>query len=151
MPSTARPVAHQGFGALDISAVFVGGAIGTTLRVAVDVALPHTPTEFAFGTLLVNTVGSFLLGLLVSGLWPRVPGWARAGLGAGLLGSFTTFSALALSIVTLAEAGNIMLAMVTVAASLALGLLAAGVGLSLGGRATGATSGRHAPIDGVTE
>ena len=143
-------------GARDIAAVLVGGALGTTLRVLVDAALPHSPTQFAVSTLLVNTFGAFLLGLLVAALWPRVPGWARAGLGAGLLGSFTTFSALAISVVALSEAGDAPLAVVTVVASLALGLLAAGAGLSLGRGlgnrlGPGGTATHETPLDEVTE
>ncbi len=146
MTSTAHPVARARPGLRDIIAVLAGGAMGTALRLAVDAALPHTPDQVALGTILVNTVGSFALGLLVALAWPRLPRWARAGLGAGLLGSFTTFSALAVSVVALGETGGAVLAVLTVAASLALGLLAAGAGLALGRRGA-----RRPAIDEVTE
>jgi len=156
MATPAHPVARPRPGVRDIAAVLVGGALGTTLRVAADAALPHSPTQFALSTLLVNTLGAFVLGLLVAALWPRVPGWSRAGLGAGLLGSFTTFSALAVSVVALAESGDALLVVVTVAASLALGLLAAAAGLSLGRRLgnrlrPGGTATHETPLDEVTE
>jgi CrcB protein len=139
MPSTPHLVVDHRRGALEIVAVVIGGAVGTGLRLAVDAAVPHSPTQFAASTLLVNTVGAFVLGLLVATLWPRVPTWARAGLGAGLLGSFTTFSALAVSVVALAEAGDVLVAVITIIASLALGLLAAWAGLALGGARDRAT------------
>ncbi|MBX9719005.1 MAG: CrcB family protein [Microbacteriaceae bacterium] len=115
-------------------AVFVGGLIGTTLRVLVDVALPHDPTAFAFSTLLVNVVGAFVLGLLVAALWPRVPGWVRVGLGPGILGSFTTFSALAVSVVALAQNSDVVGAVLSIVLSIGLGMLAAVAGLALGAR-----------------
>jgi fluoride exporter len=69
-----------------------------------------------------------------------VPGWLRAGLGVGLLGSFTTFSALAVSLVALTSLNEWMLALLYLVASIALGLGAAWAGLRLGGR-------KVAPID----
>lgn len=117
-----------------IVAVLLGGALGTGLRLAVDVALPHGGSEFPFGTLLVNVAGSFVLGLLVGRLWTTAPDWLKAGLGPGVLGSFTTFSALAVSAVELVDAGAALTAATYVAASVAGGLLAAALGLRLAGR-----------------
>jgi fluoride exporter len=121
-------------------AVVVGGLVGTGLRLGLDTVIPHRDSGFPFSTLLVNIVGAFALGLLVARLWPRLPDWARAGLGAGLLGSFTTFSALAVSLVSLAAANEWMLAVVYLLASLAVGLAAAWAGLRIGSR-------RATPID----
>jgi CrcB protein len=119
---------------MTVIAVLLGGALGTALRLVVDVALPHEDTGFPLGTLLVNVAGSFALGALVARLWPVAPPWLRAGLGAGLLGSFTTFSAVALSAVTLSAAGLAPVAIGYVTASLIGGLGAALLGLRLGGR-----------------
>lgn len=118
----------------DLLAVFVGGLIGTTLRVLLDLAIVHDLDEFAISTLLVNVVGAFLLGLLVAALWPRVPGWVRVGLGPGILGSFTTFSALAVSVVALAQGGEVVGAVLSIVLSIGFGMLAAGAGLALGAR-----------------
>lgn len=117
-----------------VLAVLLGGAVGTGLRLAIDVALPPGGADFPFGTLLVNVVGSFALALLVGRLWGSAPDWLKAGLGPGLLGSFTTFSALAVSAVELADAGAVLTAAVYVAASIGGGLAAALLGLRLGGR-----------------
>ncbi len=119
---------------LDLLAVFVGGLIGTTLRVLLDGAIPNALDEFALSTLLVNVTGSFVLGLLVAALWPHVPGWVRVGLGPGILGSFTTFSALAVSVVALAQSGDIVAAVLSIVLSIGFGMLAAWAGLALGAR-----------------
>ncbi|HEU4806754.1 MAG TPA: CrcB family protein [Homoserinimonas sp.] len=123
-------------GRREVAAVLLGGMLGTGIRLAVDVLMPHGSAEVPVGTLLVNTVGSFTLGLLISTLWgrPGVPYWLKAGAGAGLLGAFTTFSAIMVSLVAQAASGQWMLASGYLIASVALGLLAAGVGLRLGRR-----------------
>lgn len=117
-------------------AVLVGGAVGTGLRLAVDLLLPHGGATFPFGTLLVNVVGTFALGVLVGRAWGALPEWLKAGLGPGLLGSFTTFSAVAVSAVELADTGAGLSAAAYVAASIAGGLLAALLGLATGARRT---------------
>jgi CrcB protein len=131
----------------EILAVLVGGMAGTGLRLVADLLLPHDDTGFPLGTLLVNVVGSFALGVLVSRMWPRVPAWMRAGLGAGLLGSFTTFSALMVSLVAQVSLGSWWLAAGYLVLSLALGFAAAVLGLRLGrGRRS-----YEEPIDWIDE
>ena len=133
---TTQTPGRVGATPLDLLAVFVGGLIGTTLRVLIDVSVVHDLDEFALSTLLVNTVGPFVLGLLVAALWPRVPGWVRVGLGPGILGSFTTFSALAISVVALARTGEIVVAVLSIVLSIGFGMLSAWAGLALGARHT---------------
>jgi CrcB protein len=115
-----------------VVAVFAGGIVGTGLRLLVDVLLPHGGAEFPIGTFLINLVGSFALGALVAEVWPVSPVWLRAALGPGLLGSFTTFSALAVSAVDLTAAGAGVSAIVYVAASVVGGIAAAALGIRLG-------------------
>lgn len=109
-----------------ILAVFIGGLVGTGLRVAVDTLL-----GLEIATLAVNVVGSFVLGLLVARLWPAASTWLKAALGPGLLGSFTTFSAFA---VILVELGFTLEGLLYLGATLVLGLGAALLGLRLGAR-----------------
>jgi len=116
----------------DLLAVLVGGAVGTALRLGIDTVIPHGDTDFPVSTLAINTLGAFVLGFLVARVWPAATSWLRAGLGAGLLGSFTTFSALAVSLVSLTAAGFGMLALAYLVATLVLGLAAAALGLRLG-------------------
>ena len=128
----------------DVLAVILGGAIGTALRLVIDLAIPHSDTSFPFSTLAVNTVGAFTLAVLVARVWSRSPSWVRAGLGAGLLGSFTTFSAVAVAMVTLTLSGEWMLAVGFLVASILMGLGAAALGLRLG-------YGTRPPLDLVDE
>jgi CrcB protein len=119
-------------------AVLAGGAVGTGLRLAVDLLLPHGRADLPIGTFLVNLVGSFALGVLVARVWPVAPEWLRVALGPGLLGSFTTFSALAVSAVELTSSGADVTAIVYVAASLVGGIAAAALGIRLGAPAASA-------------
>lgn len=125
MTTTSRP------GWRELTAVLVGGMLGTGARLAVDLTLPYSASGFPWGTLAINVAGSFLLGALVSTLWtrPTTPAWLKAGLGAGALGAFTTFSAVMVSAVALSSAGEWMLAVGYLVASVALGLAAATLGL----------------------
>ncbi|CAN5464704.1 fluoride efflux transporter CrcB [soil metagenome] len=118
----------------EASAVVVGGVVGTGLRFTLDTVIPHSDTEFPLSTLLINIVGSFALGALVATLWRRTstPNWLKVGLGTGTIGSFTTFSALIVSLVTEAQHGLWMLAVLYLALSLVLGLGAAFLGLGIG-------------------
>lgn len=117
-----------------VAAVAVGGMLGTGARLGLDAVLPHPDAGWAWSTLIANVVGALTLGLLVARVWPGAPEWMRAGLGAGLLGSFTTFSAVAVAAVAMTDAGAGPLALAYVALSIALGLAAAFAGLALGAR-----------------
>jgi CrcB protein len=118
----------------DLAAVIAGGAVGTALRLGLDALVPHGDDAFPVSTLIVNVLGAFALGLLVARLWGSAPSWLRAGLGPGLLGSFTTFSALAVALVTLVDAEQWMTALGYLVVTLVLGFGAAVLGLRLGRR-----------------
>ena len=119
---------------MNLLAVFLGGLAGTGLRLGLDALLPHqTPGAFPWSTLVINVAGSFALGLLVARVWPIAPEWLRFALGTGFLGSFTTFSALVVSLLQL-TADFPLVAAVYLLASLVLGLGAAWLGLTLGRR-----------------
>ncbi|MFC6356030.1 fluoride efflux transporter FluC [Luethyella okanaganae] len=114
--------------------VLLGGAIGTGLRLALDTALPHGDADFPWSTLAINILGALALGWLVGGLWtrPSVPHWVKAGIGPGLLGSFTTFSAVMVSLVAQTSAGLFWLAAGYAGVSIVLGFGAAALGLWAG-------------------
>jgi CrcB protein len=122
--------------------VALGGALGSTLRFAVGRALVGLGPDLPWGTLAVNAVGSALGGLvwgLLATSW--LPPGARAPLAVGFLGGLTTFSALSVEVVTLAERGSWGAALSHLVANLGLGLLAAWAGLRLG-LALGASAGK---------
>ena len=115
-------------------AVAVGGLIGTGLRLACDLAFPHADGDLPVETLLVNLVGAFVLGWLVGGLWtrPTTPMWFKAGLGSGVIGSFTTLSAVMASLIALAGVGEAWLAALYLVVSVVGGLALAAAGLRIG-------------------
>ena len=115
-------------------AVALGGLIGTGLRLACDLAFPHADGELPVETLIVNLVGTFALGWLVGGLWtrPAIPGWLKAGLGSGVIGSFTTLSAVIASLLVLTREGEAWTAALYLVVSVVGGLLLAAAGLKLG-------------------
>ena len=85
-------------------AVGAGGALGAMARHAVSrIALSMFGPGFPWATLIVNVVGSFLMGLLIVWLSAREPASAalRSFFAVGLLGAFTTFSTYSLDAVTL--------------------------------------------------
>ena len=117
-----------------VLAVVIGGIAGTGLRIGLDALIPHSDAQFPWSTLVINVVGSFVLGLLVARVWPSAPAWLRALLGAGLLGSFTTFSAFVVSLVTLTRAGEPLLAAGYLLVSVVAGIATAALGLRTGRR-----------------
>ncbi|WP_258802619.1 fluoride efflux transporter FluC [Pseudarthrobacter sp. NS4] len=115
-------------------AVAVGGLIGSELRYGLGLAFPDQPGSIPWAMLWINVTGSFVLAALTTA-WmdrPRTSFWLRAGLGPGLLGSFTTFSAVVFAVDQLARAGAHPAWIAYLVLSLLLGLLAAGLGWRLG-------------------
>ena len=130
---SGRPISRPSAGsARSLLAVVVGGMLGTGLRLALDLAIPHADDAFPVSTLAINVSGAFVLGLLVGRYWPTARDWVKAGLGPGLLGSFTTYSAFAVSLVALASADEWMLGVGYLAATVVLGFGAAWAGLRVG-------------------
>lgn len=115
--------------------VAAGGALGALSRYAVDrafAAMLGDPT--AVSTFSINVSGAFLLGVFLSASdsysFPT-PG-ARLFLATGFLGSYTTFSTLAVATTQLAESGDLTRATINILGSMAVGLAAAFAGLALG-------------------
>lgn len=116
--------------------VIAGGGIGAGLRHGVNLgAARWFGMEFPWGTLTVNVVGSFLIGVLAAWFAFRGDSYTtqslRLFLTTGILGGFTTFSAFSLDFALLFERGDAMLAAVYVVASVALSLAAIFAGLWL--------------------
>jgi len=119
--------------------IAAGGAAGAVARFLVDNAvLDRMSGAFPLGILVVNLSGAFLLGLLAALIVDRglLPADLRNPLIVGFLGAYTTFSTLMLDSWRLFEDGLPMLALVNIAGSTVLGMVAVVAGLFLG-RAVG--------------
>jgi fluoride exporter len=105
--------------------VAAGGAIGASGRYLVNVTSGRLfGTGFPVGTLVVNVLGSFLMGVLVVLLAEKSGNRLAPFLMTGVLGGFTTFSAFSLDAITLWERGQTALAAGYVLASVLLSLAA---------------------------
>lgn len=111
--------------------VALGGAIGSVARYGVANLARTLAPGWPWGTLAVNVLGSFAIGVLFAAfaLRPSIPEWIRLGLMTGLLGGFTTFSAFSVETLDLLRTGTVLDALGYVCATLALGLAACGLGL----------------------
>lgn len=117
---------------ITLSQVALGGAIGAMARYLTSVAaLRLLGAGFPWGTLIVNVLGSFLMGLLVVLLAQRDATRLAPFLMTGILGGFTTFSAFSLDALALYERGETMLAGFYVAASVLLSLSAMALAMVL--------------------
>ena len=116
--------------------VFLGAGIGGALRHGTNVAAARLiGSGFPWGTLAVNILGSFVMGVLAGYLAFKASAeWtqhARLFLATGVLGGYTTFSAFSLDVMLLWERGQMVAAAIYVAASVVLSVLGLVIGLWL--------------------
>jgi fluoride exporter len=116
-----------------VGLVFAGGCLGGYVRYAVTSAWTSPANAFPWATLLVNTVGAFVLGavVVVAARGPRSP---RPLVGTGFCGGLTTFSAVVVSADRLGAHGHLGAAIGYVAATTVTGVAAAWAGLRLAAR-----------------
>lgn len=113
--------------------VMLGGALGSGARYLTGrAALAWAGPSFPWGTLAVNLVGGFAMGVLAAALirTGHASGAAWYLLGAGVLGGFTTFSAFSLETVQLIERGDWLPALGYVLASVIGSVAALAIGLA---------------------
>lgn len=121
---------------MNLVIVFIGAGLGGVLRHLMNVGIPRLlGSAFPFATLLVNISGCLLMGLLIGYLTFRNGGEVnpvhRLFLATGILGGYTTFSAFSLDAMLLVERGEMGLALLYVAGSVVLSLLAVFAGFQL--------------------
>ena len=111
--------------------VFLGGGLGAVLRYLLSAWLSgyEWGRSFPWATLLINVLGSFVLGLIAALLADR-PGW-KLFFGVGVCGGFTTFSTFSLDAWKLLESARYGAAAGYVLGSVVGGLLGAWVGLKM--------------------
>ena len=116
----------------ELLTVAAGGAVGAVARYLVYIlAARLLGSGFPFGTLIVNVVGSFCMGVLIEGMalaW-SIGAETRLFLMVGVLGAFTTFSTFSLDVAVLYERGRMDLVAVYIMVSVifSVGALFAGL------------------------
>ncbi|MDH5360269.1 MAG: fluoride efflux transporter CrcB [Gammaproteobacteria bacterium] len=115
--------------------IATGGAFGALMRFWVSSATyAMLGRSFPYGTLMVNVLGSLLMGFLFVWLTERSslpPEW-RSLILVGFLGAFTTFSTFSLETFSLLQAGEVSKALFNILLSVVLCLLATWIGVFAG-------------------
>jgi fluoride exporter len=119
---------------LSLMYVAVGGAVGSMSRYALMMAVSRLSlTAFPLGTLLVNVLGGFLMGVWIAVMAGMIsPGKAKdlhLLLATGVLGGFTTFSAFSVDVFLLFERGLMLQAALYIVGSVLLSVLALLLGM----------------------
>lgn len=113
--------------------VFLGGGTGAVCRCLVSNFIGGiNGVAFPLGSLTVNVLGSFLIGIMMTFAieTPRIlTGAARFLIVVGFLGGFTTFSSFSFETLALIKAGSSSAAIINVIANVVFGLIAAAGGV----------------------
>ncbi|MCS6840827.1 MAG: fluoride efflux transporter CrcB [Roseiflexus sp.] len=119
---------------INIIAIAVGAAIGANLRYGLSLwAAQRWGASFPYGTLIVNVVGSFLIGLVLTLATTRLSlsDPVRLLIVTGLLGGFTTFSSLSFEAYSLIMSGSWRAAGIYLASSFGLGMASVFLGVGV--------------------
>lgn len=120
---------------LRLSAIGLGGALGAITRFSVvSLSVKLWGERFPYGTLMVNVVGSFLIGIFFSIIFDKVIAsefW-RLLVVVGFLGAFTTFSSFSLETMSLIQNQQLVAALMNIFGNLTLCLVMVYLGISLG-------------------
>ncbi len=114
-----------------ILAIAAGGALGAPARYEVAQLITVAPGGFPWATFWTNLSGAFVLGFFLTFVIERLPPtrFLRPFFAVGFLGSFTTFSTLAVETVFLVKDGHVMLGVGYTLASVSAGLTLAYLGI----------------------
>ena len=117
-----------------ILAIGSGGFIGAVLRAYLNGIISHkVPHELPFGTLGVNLIGSFIMGILIAYFMYTTlfSVHMKSFLSTGILGALTTYSTFAVESFLLFEGGSIFLALTNMLINVLGTVFMAGVGYKL--------------------
>lgn len=114
--------------------VALGGGIGATTRYLVsDWAAQRFGSDFPYGTLIVNIVGCFIIGMFMQLVTDRIivnPYW-RLLITVGFVGGLTTFSSFSYETLKLLNDGELAFAMYNLASNMILGFFATWIGIAV--------------------
>jgi len=114
--------------------IAIGGASGALTRYSIDRLTLYFGMENIVGTFIVNISGSFILGILISISTYKLnfSNGVRDAITIGFLGSYTTFSTLTVTSLTLWQSGQYGKAAINIIFSVIFGLIAAYAGFHIG-------------------
>jgi fluoride exporter len=113
--------------------IAAGGALGTLARAGLAELVPHDEGQWPWATFVVNLVGAFILGWLLTRLAERTAPsrhW-RFFAGTGFCGALTTFSTFQIETFQFARHGDVVLAVGYPVVSITAGMFVATVGVLL--------------------
>lgn len=115
-----------------VFALGCGGIVGAVSRYAISLAIPSATGHFPWSTFIINVSGSLILGFLLVMLIEQFPRGrlARPVIGTGVIGAYTTFSTYMVDAVLLIRSGHVGIAVVYLASSAVVGLLAVWLGMT---------------------
>jgi fluoride exporter len=120
---------------MNILLVFIGGGLGAVARYLLQGDVYRfTGASFPYGTIVVNIIGCFTIGIIMSSMEERflaAPS-LRIFLTIGILGGFTTFSSFSYETMSLLREGDMLMGGLNVIASVVICLGATWLGLGLG-------------------
>lgn len=117
---------------MNLVLIALGGALGAVSRFLLGNAVSKAVgSALPYGTFVVNVIGCFAMGLLMTIIVDRelLPASWRLLLCVGLLGGFTTFSSFAYEGLMLLNEGRLLAVLAYVGGSVGLGLVAAAAGV----------------------
>lgn len=131
-PVQRRELAGPRAGAV-LATIAIGGIVGAEARYGLGLAWPHPAAGVPWSTLVINTSGCLLIGILMVLITERFTPHPllRPLLGVGVLGGYTTFSTFAVDVVTLAVHGQPLLALGYLLVTPVAALVAVWIGASL--------------------
>ena len=112
---------------MSLLVIFLGGGIGAVARYSLQgVVYRVYGTSFPYGTLIVNIIGCFLIGVSMIAMEERflVNPMLRTFFTIGVLGGFTTFSSFSYETIALFRDGQVLFGSINVVASVMTCLLA---------------------------
>ena len=113
--------------------VAAGGDLGASLRYGTSIIFRFFNPNLPFGTLAVNIIGSFIIGLLVSKLETKISSevFIRYFLIIGVLGSYTTFSSFSMEVIELYNNNKLFFSLFYILISIFSCIVAAYVGYNI--------------------